>query len=271
METALNLAVYKRTLEKNGKPIAAFLVAPLPRPRARGMRHVMFEYDPRARKEAMAWIKQELVAARRYFTPFSFLGLASEDSRKLDRALLQAGFHHHSAMQLGNPVVALRRLVKVKNPPREIPGLEIRPVRSRLDCIAAIRLQKRVFTRIPGRGWFSHTRRGLLQDKNEYISSLEKKSSEQFLVFRGKRLVGFFGCYRGKCAAGRIGGFTFCFSPEIQGQGVVKTAYLLLLEGLVKRKVPFFKGGTSQPAVRGLGKIMKRRVTGHLYMQKKWD
>lgn len=57
-----------------------------------------------------------------------------------------------------------------------------------------------------------------------------------------------------------MAGFSFFLDESIQRKGVVSTGYRILLTFLVKRKVKVFIGGTSQPSVKALGKIMKREV-----------
>jgi hypothetical protein len=47
----------------------------------------------------------------------------------------------------------------------------------------------------------------------------------------------------------------------------VKTGYRVLLEYLLQEKIRVFHGGTSQPAVQALGKIMKRRVGFVIYVK----
>lgn len=72
-------------------------------------------------------------------------------------------------------------------------------------------------------------------------------------------------------SVGKIGGFSFFLHPSIQGLGVTKTGYLLLLKFLLKNKVKTFTGGTSQPAIQSMGKVMKREIEIVLYVKMKRD
>lgn len=68
-------------------------------------------------------------------------------------------------------------------------------------------------------------------------------------------------------ASKRNGGFSFFLHPSIQGLGITKTGYLLLLEYLKDKRIRKFYGGTSQPAIQGLGRVMKREVQHVIYVK----
>ncbi len=64
-----------------------------------------------------------------------------------------------------------------------------------------------------------------------------------------------------------IGGLSFFLHRSIQGKGIVKTGYRLILDFFVKNKVTKFYGGTSQPAVQSLSKLMKRKIETVIYVK----
>lgn len=64
-----------------------------------------------------------------------------------------------------------------------------------------------------------------------------------------------------------LGGFSFFLHPSIQGLGITKTGYRLLLEFLLRKGTRKFIGGTSQPAIRSLGKIMGRKTEFVIYLK----
>lgn len=64
-----------------------------------------------------------------------------------------------------------------------------------------------------------------------------------------------------------IGGLSFFLHPSIQGKGLIKTGYRLILDFFVKNKVTKFYGGTSQPAVQSLSKLMNRKIETVIYVK----
>lgn len=111
----------------------------------------------------------------------------------------------------------------------------------------------------------------MASDRREYLAVMrDPKRGFLFGVFRGQKLLGYFALfiYRSSLADARAGtSLTFDFS--IQGRGIAQTAYRIMLEEMKRRRVRSFHGGTSQPAVLGLAKIMRRKTVSYLLRYKK--
>lgn len=114
-----------------------------------------------------------------------------------------------------------------------------------------------------------HTPDQLKKDKKEYEGIISKKNGLIFGVYRGKTILGLMMTSINQDASHprKTGGFSFFLHHSIQGLGITKTGYRLLLEFLLKNKVRKFYGGTSQPAIQSLGKIMKREVQFVIYVK----
>ena len=84
----------------------------------------------------------------------------------------------------------------------------------------------------------------------------------RLIVLEHGKVVGSFSASQSSddASLGPRAGLDLIFHPSIQGRGAVKTAYRLLLESLRARGVTTFFGGTSQPAILGLARVLGRRL-----------
>ena len=96
------------------------------------------------------------------------------------------------------------------------------------------------------------------------LSAIGDDPCPQFVVTCEDRVVGGFGLrvnashpMLGCCA-----GVEIALDPSIQGCGVGKAAYRLLLERMIDLKVRVFKGMTANPAVLRLARRMRRPLRG---------
>lgn len=177
------------------------------------------------------------------------------------RCLLELGVGIDSVDLLGEPRRALARLVARYDPPRSLEHLGLRIERLRDPALAAetVALQLDFFRRHPEYCWF-YAYPGFAERQAESLA--EQLDSNLHYVIRTTRgeLGGSF------CASlepdnalwGYTAGMDLMLCEALHGQGIAKTIYRILLEGLVERGVEVFKGGTAQPAVLGLARLMKR-------------
>lgn len=260
---------FVETCTHRGRVIGFLLFLKPGRFMVKGQRNIALYFDPREEKAFARWLKGRLRARRKEFNTRTTGGISARDAKRLIPVYRAAGFRIHSEILAGETEKALRRLLKAKNPPLKIEGLEIRPLKLK-ELPSAMRLQKRLFSRIPDRGFFSHTTYRLRSDEKDMRAIIKNpREGRIYGIFRGKRLMGFFGVFvHSHAALGSSGGFSLNFDFPIQKKGVAKTAYRHMLEYLVKRKVPTFQGGTSQPAVKGLADIMGRRPRSYLMIFK---
>jgi len=221
---------------------------------------ILFRYDAKQRALALPWIKKMIASEGPAAPRFTGFGFWPKDKKLLSPAAHAAGFTIRYEILEGKTTVALRALMKAKNPPENLRhlGLEIRRLSGKKYLDQIIQLQHRVFSKEKEHGNLSHSKFQLKLDRLEYKKMLDGKGGLIFGIFWKEKLEGFCAGY----VYGKEGGITFCLSPRIQGLGVAKTGYRLILEIFRKKGVKTFRGGTSQPAVRFLSDIMQRKVTG---------
>ena len=256
----------------HGDPATAVFAFLKPRQqRVRGER-VFYYSHAQEQKKTLDWIHQEIEKYAPQAPLHTRISVAPHEVDFFEPLLRKNGFLIRYDVQFGNTDLALRELVRHKNPKSDLTHihLQIRPLKES-EVNAAIRLQKKVFQKNPEHGNHSHTSKQLAADRKEYRSTIRKKNGLLLGVFRGKKLLGFMATFIHELsgAGNRSAGITMCLDPTIQGMGVSKTGYLLLLRHLKSEKVKKFYGGTSQPAIKSLGKIMKREVADILFLKSK--
>ena len=91
-------------------------------------------------------------------------------------------------------------------------------------------------------------------------NSTSDDNTQLWVIYRERTFLGNFS-YTASTRSiqwGHSAGLDIMLHPLIQRQSVVKTVYRLMLESMIERDVKVYKGGTAQPAVMGLGKLMER-------------
>ena len=133
------------------------------------------------------------------------------------------------------------------------------------DVEAAVRLKKREFSRHPEFGFFAASKAYLDEVRKDYAESLKRKKQPN-LVIKNQRgtVLGHFSSTTSRNGFwGRAAGFELTFHEKIQAMGVSKTAYRVMLNEAIRTKADVFIGGTSQPAVMKIGRVMERRILGY--------
>jgi hypothetical protein len=261
-----------RVLEQHGVPLAIMNLAPSRNPRVAKQQHLFFIYDSRSRRKLQGWLKKNLREVAERSPRHTQVGMSESDDKFLKRTLEKSGFNTRYEVLVGETKIALANLKRKKSPRRDLAhlGLELRGINSPSQIRDAMVLQKRVSLESKRHGYFSHTPSQLKKDREEYNRIVTGKMDGKILgVYRGKKILGLMvaGVHAEASASERNGGFSFFLDPSIQRQGITKTGYLLLLEYLVQKKIHKFYGGTSQPAIQSLGKIMKRQVQHVIYVK----
>jgi len=186
-----------------------------------------------------------------------------------DRGLLAGlealGFAIDSVIQVGDPAVARARLVARYDPPTTLDhlGLELAPAEP-ADVPGIITLHQRIFSARPELCFFgarpehlAHMRQGL----ERQLAAREPGDVAVHHVVRERGVVvghadadithehPFWGTYAG------VG---FILAEHLQGRGIVKSLYRVALDAALAHGARLMKGGTAQPAVLGLGRLMQR-------------
>lgn len=202
----------------------------------------------------------ELMLSARYH---SILGVA-----------LGAGFGIDSVILLGDPKRSLDRLMERYNPPARLGALnlDVRPLSQRREVDYIIKLKREYFTAHPEFCWFGAREEHLEQQREELLRQVlvtrNRRSTEapsgdhveQWVIYREGTFLGNFSYTASQESVqwGRSAGLDIMLHPLIQHRSVVKTVYRLMLESMIEQSVRVYKGGTAQPAVMGLGRLMER-------------
>jgi len=181
--------------------------------------------------------------------------------------LMSSGYTVLGHVLMGRTGSASERLVSALQPPEDLSHLGLRLAMARPgDTNAILTLQKDVFAQDPWACWFGAN--------PHYLDTVVKPMLEgtreavNYCIWRGSELVGSFGAdiEREHPFWGDVAGVDFVLHRSIQQRGVVKTAYRCILGELLRRNVKYFRGGTLQPAVFRLAKVMGRYSVGlHLH------
>jgi hypothetical protein len=128
---------------------------------------------------------------------------------------------------------------------------------------ATVTLREAVFRAQPEACWFGADEAHLpgLQAALETAAAQEDPMHRAWM--RHTALVAALGCEEADHALwGRSAGLDIVLAPALHGRGLVKLAYLELLQRCHDRGIPTFYGSSSQPGVLGLGLRMGRQVCG---------
>lgn len=200
-------------------------------------------------REALAFFAECLARNSALLGPESLIEVAADDL-PLVALCVELGFAVDSLILVGDPKVARARL-----PSTALPAdLTLRPLEPH-QIEAIIALHREVFTREPERCWFgahpSHLER--------LAASLATDRSGQFALWSDERVVGHVGVeVRRNAMWGRVGGVELLLAPDFAGRGLARALYSALLDELVRTGCDTMKGGTNQPAVLHLGRLMGR-------------
>lgn len=176
--------------------------------------------------------------------------------------LEKMGFHIETVLLMGKPRKALKQLTQKRIVPSTLNhlGLEIRPIQPK-DVAAVIKIFRAEFCRNPQYGWFCGLPDYLNHRAKEFRKNINKSDKAFVRVITNKsgKVVGVFSAvFQDDPVYERRGGTELIFDQSIQGHGISKTAYRLMLEWLVEKNVTVFQGGTSQAPVLKMGRVMKR-------------
>ncbi|MBX2989111.1 MAG: hypothetical protein KF802_14570 [Bdellovibrionaceae bacterium] len=261
-----------RVLRARSKPVAVVYRIPSNRPRIKNQQALFFMMDrEKTSRKTRAWIKEQLRSLGAAAPRATVATLMPGDEKLYRSVLLAAGFQNRYEILKGDTKVALRNLRQRKDPPRDLThaGLNLVRLTSASQLKEAMRLQKSVILKFKRHGYFSHTPKQLREDLKCYREALKEKSGVLLGVYQGSRLRGLMAAtiHPGDRPGERTGSLAFFLHPSIHGQGITKTGYRIFLEFFVRRKVRTFWGGTSQPAIQHLSRLMKRQIVAVIYVK----
>lgn len=187
---------------------------------------------------------------------------------RLREILEKTGFAVESIVLFGPVAEGLKSLVKKINPPRNLKhlGFEIKKIASPENVQSVMKLYKSEFRRNPQFGLWASDKKYLQQMKQSMEAELARNKLNGFVICKRSKVLGYFGYYISRInpmyPSGA--GVEIVLDKSIQGQGIAKTCYRFMLERLRRSNIVMIRGATSQPAVMGLGKILKREPFAYL-------
>jgi hypothetical protein len=145
-------------------------------------------------------------------------------------------------------------------------NLELRRLSSQTEIELAIALKRLYFTAHPEYCWFGANERYLQRCREELSEALHHSRRggqgpvRAWVLYREGQFMGLFShsvAFEHPLWSS-LAGLDIILHPKIQQKGVVKTVYRVMLESMCELGVKVYKGGTSQPAVMALGRVMER-------------
>lgn len=259
-------------LKTEGSPVAVIVRRNTQQPHVKNQQEIVLHVKPRAIISIQRSLKSAIRKAAKESPIFTEIKLSPEQDKVLEPTLKNTGFTIRYEILLGNTSKALSKLMRAKRPPKDLKhlGLELRALKSEDDLRKALKLQKCVATKAKAHTYFAYTPAQLRKDKKEYKSLIIDNRGLLLGVFKGSILLGLMivGAH-GENGPEQHGGLSFFLHESIQGMGITKTGYRLMLEYLKKKKIRSFYGGTSQPAIQAMGKVMGRNVQQVIYLKPK--
>lgn len=162
----------------------------------------------------------------------------------------------------GDPRTALDRLVEARDPPPlSALGLTAGPVARMGEVATLTEITRAIFTAHPEWGWFAGQPRYLARKMGWLMLNMERDDPDDLseVLREGGEPVGVARIRVAEHAAwGRLASVGIMLHPRLWGRGVVKSVYRRMLERMVAHGVDAFRGGTSQPSIMHLGRIMGR-------------
>ena len=212
--------------------------------------------------KALAWTEECL---RREMPNFNskfdlILDAAYEEVRLF---FLNRRFHIDALILIGETGIALQQLGpnKSSNATTKDLGLEIAPLTNDSHVEEISNLKQKVFSRNRG-CWFALNPEFIKHEKEELLKSIAQ-NQPLYIIQSGDGTVGFFGAHieRSNTYWGDVGNLEFVLDCSLQGKGLARQLYRIVLQDLKSLAVTKFKGGTSNPAVLHLSKTMGRELS----------
>lgn len=227
---------------------------------APGLPFAVGTLDCNGTKAAVNWIKDKLAEYQLLFNFSSHFELPIHLKRLLPH-FFDAGFSIDSVKLMGVPKDCLNKFKGRGRDHSKLDELGLKLSRAaREDLSQVMDIESREFTRNPQYGHFVANEKWLKDRFQVRTKALESEKSFSY-VLKNKRgkVVGHFGADIIKTPDfGNLGTPEFLFDKSIQGKGLSKIGYQILLEDMSSHGADFFMGNTAQLGVLRNAKKMGR-------------
>ena len=209
----------------------------------------------------LAWLKSCLEnEVSNFNTNFDLILDASDvDIRQF---FLNAHFHIDALILIGETAVALQQLSnKPKQARTKDLGLEVVPLKDHEFITEVSELKQKVFSQNKA-CWFALNPQFIINENEALRESLDQ-NQPLYLIKSAGKTVGYFGSHIEDTNTywGSVGNLEFVLDPSIQGKGLARELYRIVLSDLHSAGTKTFKGGSSNPAVLHLSKTMGRQLS----------
>jgi len=228
----------------------------------RRQERVVLSYCP-GDAEAEAWALAFIEARLDDFDDELLMTLFPHQAAVRERMLDHPDFGVDSLILVGAVDAALERLSPTVDPSvMQREALESTAFRAP-HVQPTVALRQAVFRAQPEACWFGGDDAHLPGLRAALEAAASQEDAMHRAWMRDTELVAALGCDEANHALwGRSAGMDLVLAPSLHGRGLVKLAYLELLQRCSDREIPTFYGSSSQPGVLGLGLRMGRRIAG---------
>lgn len=216
--------------------------------------------DCNGSKSSLRWIKAKLLEYQILFNEKSHLELPIHLKRLLPFFEL-IGFSVDTVKLLGVSKECLKKFKGHGKSHLRLDELHLSLSRARKsDLMSVMDIERREFKRNPQFGWFVANENWLKTRYKARVNALKNEKSTSYVLKNKRgRVVGFFGSEAIETPnLGNLGTPEFLFDQSIQGQGLSKIGYQILLEDMTTNGIKYFMGNTAQLGVFKNAKKMGR-------------
>jgi hypothetical protein len=210
---------------------------------------------------AFAWLYQTIIDDLPKIDDGAMLTLPLA-YQKLWPAWRKIGFSIESLSFGGFPRIALDSLLAKQSQPwpdLAALNLTLTPIHdaNHIHEIAALRAD--VFRRQPEYCWFYHNPG--VAEQFDSMTRARLTAGRQWRLDRNNHILGFFG-YGAQTTElfGKSVSLDFAFAPEIQGLGLGRLAYKVMLKAMIDDGIAYFNGTTANPAVLHMSRHLLRPI-----------
>lgn len=209
--------------------------------------------------KARTWMKSALKTRKLELARGEINLMLMEAYSQLIPFLTRQKLHIESVILIGKPKPAFAALTKHYGK-LQLQELKVKPVRTAAQIRSAILLLKEEFKRNPQFGWFAADPKFLAKERKILRSAAKSRNRTHFVIENQGEVIAYFNTELTLAHPvwGRVGGMSFCINQNYQGKGLLKNCYAILLKNLILLKADVFMGGTSQPPVLKIARLMKR-------------
>jgi predicted N-acetyltransferase YhbS len=217
---------------------------------------------------ARRWLLRTIAAHAAWFAePGFFLGVPG-CHRALLPALVRLGLGVETVIPCGDVDRSLARLKRRYGDLAwpEASGIALRPLRTKADIAALVRITRQEFGRNPQYGREMASPRFLAFAEKLWRKAIRANAGTEWVLVRRGKVVGHFGFHhQARGPFGRpFAGVGLTFDRVAQGKGLAKHAYWTMLTRMRELGVEDYQGGTAQGPVLKLARLMGRRPIAYL-------